>query len=57
MVWKSKKAKDPIDRNFFPSRSIRRQSRSINEETRKGHFGARVDDTIKLSIFFDEMRS
>ena len=30
MVWKSKKTKDPLGRTFFPSRSIRRQTRSIN---------------------------
>jgi hypothetical protein len=30
MVWKSKKAKDPLGRNLFPIRSIKRQTRSIN---------------------------
>ena len=30
MVWKSKKANDPLVRNLFPIRSIRRQTRSIN---------------------------
>ena len=30
MVWKSKKANDPLGRNLFPIRSIRRQTRSIN---------------------------
>jgi hypothetical protein len=30
MVWKSKKAKDPLGRNLFPDRSIMRHTRSIN---------------------------
>ena len=30
MVWKSKKANDPLGRKLFPIRSIRRQTRSIN---------------------------
>ena len=30
MVWKSKKAQDPLGRNLFPCRSIVRQTRSIN---------------------------
>ena len=30
MVWKSKKAKDPLSKHLFPDRSIMRQTRSIN---------------------------
>ena len=30
MVWKSKKAKDPLSRKLFPDRSIMRHTRSIN---------------------------
>ena len=30
MVWKSKKAKDPLGRKLFPVRSIMRHTRSIN---------------------------
>ena len=30
MVWKSKKAKDPLGRKLFPDRSIMRHTRSIN---------------------------
>ena len=30
MIWKSKKAKDPLARSLFPSRSIIRPTRSMN---------------------------